>query len=128
MMLSLPSFLAAATRASIPPISAADLALAALVVVEPVLVPPHALKRIRAPATMPRRRRPGSQLIYRPPRTGRSWPESRVAEATGIPCSPPFRVGLVCFPPFNHLQNRMSRSGRLSLKYQQWISRLAHTE
>ena len=33
----------------------------------------------------------------------------------------------MCFPPFNHLQNRMSRSGRLSLKYQQGISRLAQT-
>src|SRR2546428_12361778 len=100
MIFSLPSFLAAATSASIPPISAADLALAALVVVELLLVPPQAVKRIRAPATMPRRRRPGSQLIYLPPRTGRPWPRSRVAEAQRIPSSPPFRVGLTCVPPF----------------------------
>src|SRR6266480_1064888 len=57
MTLSVPSLLAAATRASIPPMSAADFALAALV--ELVLAPPQAVNRVRAPARMPRwRRRP----------------------------------------------------------------------
>src|ERR1700682_3273636 len=98
MTFSVPSFLAAATKASIPPMSAADLALAALVL-EVLLVPPHAVSRIRAPARMPRRRRPSSGLIWRPPRTGRHWPESHVAEAKCVPCSPPFRVGLGLFPP-----------------------------
>src|SRR2546421_3737756 len=56
MTFSVPSFLAAAIKASIPPMSAADFALAALV--ELVLVPPQAVNRVRAPARMPRRRRP----------------------------------------------------------------------
>src|SRR6266513_4539347 len=56
MTFSVPSFLAAATRASIPPMSAADFALAALV--ELVLVPPQAVNTVRAPARMPRWRRP----------------------------------------------------------------------
>src|SRR5205823_9646551 len=56
MTFSVPSFLAAATRASIPPMSAADFALAALV--ELALVPPQAVNTVRAPARMPRWRRP----------------------------------------------------------------------
>src|SRR4029077_6306840 len=112
MMFSLPSFLAAAIRALMPPISAADLALAALVV-EVEVVCPHAVSRTRAPATMLSRR--SAPVIPAPPRAGRPGPESRVAEAKRIPFSPPFRVGLVSFPPFNHLPDGMSRSGRLSL-------------
>src|SRR2546427_2316814 len=56
MTFSVPSFLAAAIKPSIPPMSAADCALPALV--ELVLAPPQAVNRVRAPARMPRWRRP----------------------------------------------------------------------
>src|SRR6266550_1686938 len=99
MTFSVPSFLAAVTKASIPPMSAADLALAALA--ELVLVPPQAVNRVRAPARMPRWRRP---------------PPPKKSRRRGLVYStfPSLQVDPI-IAPFNHLSGRLSRKGRLRL-------------
>src|SRR2546428_7573671 len=109
MMLTLPSFWAAATRAAMPPTSAADFAVAAFTV-EAVLPPPQAVSRTRAPARRPSRLMAASPFIAFPPRAGRRRPESRTAAGEHIPCSPPqCRADLL--PRLKHLRDRMSRSG-----------------
>ena len=97
MTFSVPSFLAAAIKASIPPMSAADFALAALV--ELVLVPPQAVNRVRAPARMPRWRRP-------PP------PKKSRRRGQVYSTFPSLQVDLI-IAPFNHLSGRLSRKGGL---------------
>src|SRR2546430_9298554 len=107
MILSLPSFLAAVTRASMPPTSAADFAVAAFTV-EAVLPPPQAVSRTRAPARRPSRLMAASPFIALSLRAGRRWPESRTAAGERIPCSPPqCRADLL--PRLKHLRDRMSR-------------------
>src|SRR6266550_1617758 len=114
MILSLPSFLAAVTRASMPPTSAADFAAAAFTV-EAVLPPPQAVSRTRAPARRPSRLIAASPFIALPRRAGRRRPESRSAAGEHIPCSPPqYRADLL--PRLKHLRDRMSRKEGLSLR------------
>src|SRR5438128_10579970 len=95
MTFSVPSFLAAATRASIPPMSAADFALAALV--ELVLVPPQAVNRVRAPARMPRWRRPP------PPKKPRRQGQ--------VNCTFPSLKADLIIAPLNPLPAHLSRKG-----------------
>src|SRR2546430_9540725 len=114
MILSLPSFLAAVTRASMPPTSAADFAVAAFTV-EAVLPPPQAVSRTRAPARRPSRLMAASPFIALSLRAGRRWPESRTAAGERIPCSPPqCRADLL--PRLKHLRDRMSRKERFGLR------------
>src|SRR5712691_3026350 len=112
MMLSLPSFLAAAMRAAMPPISAADLALAALVV-ELEVVCPHAVSRTRAPARMLRRR--ATPLIPVPPRAGRPPARKSRRRSQTYSMFPSLQSRASVFPPFNHPPDGLSRSGRSSL-------------
>src|SRR5205823_13737102 len=98
MMLSLPSFFAAVTRADMPPTSAADFAVAAFTV-EVVPPPPQAVSRTRAPARRPSRFIAASHFIAFPPRAGRRWPGTCAADKR-MPCSPPFFNWADPFPPF----------------------------
>src|SRR5437870_8234270 len=77
--------------------SAADFALAALV--ELVLVPPQAVNRVRAPARMPRWRRP-------PP------PKKSRRRGQVYSTFPSLQVDPI-IAPFNHLWGRLSRKGGL---------------
>src|SRR3989440_10785574 len=114
MILSLPSFLAAVTRASRPPTWAADFAVAAFRV-EAVLPPPQAVSRTRAPARRPSRLMAASPFIALSLRAGRRWPESRTAAGERIPCSPPqCRADLL--PRLKHLRDRMSRKEGFGLR------------
>src|SRR5213078_4979464 len=113
MMLSLPSFFAALTKADMPPTSAADFAVAAFTV-EVVPPPPQAVNRTRAPARRPSRFIAACHFIAFPPRAGRRWPESRTAAGERIPCSPP-QCRADMLPRLKHLQDRMSRKEGLSL-------------
>src|SRR2546423_12666011 len=99
MTFSVPSFLAAAIKASIPPMSEADFALAALVELE--LAPPQAVNRVRAPARMPRWRRPP------PPKKSRRRGQ--------VYCTFPSLQVDPIIAPFNHLWGRLSRNGGLKV-------------
>src|SRR5919204_3739523 len=89
MMLSLPSFLAAATRADMPPPSAADLVVfqSTFEPVPPPVPPPQAASMLRAPARMARR------ACFIDPSLLGGW----------------------YVPPFNHLADQMSRKDRLGI-------------
>src|SRR5437773_4934883 len=105
MMLSLPSFFAAAINADMPPTSAADFAAAASTV--EAVPPPQAVNRTRAPARRPSRLIAASLFIALPPSSWPRWPGTCAAEDKRVPCSPP--PCRLYVPPFKHLRDRMSR-------------------
>src|SRR5438874_10963248 len=111
MMLSFPSFLAAASRAEIPPPSEADFAVfqSTLDPVPVPVVPPQAVSSTSAPPSTANCLAPNCWLIGRPPQTDRTRPGHYAAEDTRIPYSPPFWLARVV-PSFNHLPDQLSRN------------------